>query len=514
MSAGRRGEGRQAEVGLRLGRRQVLQLGAVGAVGLGGTYAGARLLAGPTPTLVTPASSAVALAEAARFTSGNVVTRTLTAAPASVDLGGRVVTTWAYDGSVPGPEIRVSAGDQLRVQLRNQLPEPTTVHWHGLAVRNDMDGVPGLTMPPVEPNGAFDYQFVVPDPGTYWFHPHAGIQLDYGMQAALIVEDPAEPGAYDQEVVLVFDDWTDGWGRSPTEILATFARDGMGGMGGDGMGMMGDAVSAAPLGADAGDVDYPAHLINGRLPQDPVGVTASPGDRIRLRLINASGDTAYRFAVGGHQLSVTHTDGYPVDPFDVDTLILGMGERYDVVITVGDGVFPIVSSPEGKPGPPGLAVLRSAAGDASVVGDSLPAELGGQLLTYSDLVPTAEAALPARRVDRELPMRLSMADGGRRWLINGATFADREPLYVAAGERVRITISNRSMMFHPIHLHGHTFALSGRAGPGLRKDTVNVLPMQTLSIDVEADNPGQWMAHCHNAYHAELGMMTVLSYAT
>ncbi|CAN5484136.1 multicopper oxidase family protein [soil metagenome] len=489
----------------------MLQLGGIGVVAVGGSYAGLSLLGSPSPTLVLPGSEAVRATEVLRATTGKVVTRTLTAGPATVDLGGRVVSTWAYDGSVAGPEIRVTAGDELRVRLINDLPEATTVHWHGIALRNDMDGVPDLTMPAVAAGASFDYSFVVPDPGTIWLHPHAGIQLDYGMQAALIVEDPHEPGAYDQEVVLVLDDWTDGWGESPTDLLAGFSRDGMGAMSGMGGSMMGSGSTAEPLGSDTGDVAYPAHLINGRLPSDPFTVTAAPGVRIRFRLINASGDTAYRFAIDGHRLVVTHTDGYAVEAFEVDTLILGMGERYDVVVTVGDGAFPIVAAPEGKDDPSALAVLRSTSGDAPT-GSERPVELDGQLLSYGDLRPTAAAVLESRGVDRELAMTLEMADGGRQWLINGAVFADREPLYVAQGERVRLTISNRSMMFHPMHLHGHTFALSGPAGTGIRKDTVNVLPMQTVTLDLQADNPGQWMAHCHNAYHAELGMMTVLSY--
>ena len=494
----------------------MLELGAIGAVAVGGSYAGVRLLGPRSPALVGPGSVAVGTAEAARTTTGKVVERTLTAAPVTVDLGGRTVSTWAYDGSVPGPEIRLSAGDQLKVRLVNELPEATTVHWHGLALRNDMDGVPDLTMPTVESGATFDYAFVVPDPGTYWLHPHAGIQLDYGLQAALIVEDPDEPGDYDEEVVLILDDWTDGWGESPKGLLAGFARDGMGGMNGMGgmsgmAGGMGGVSSAAPLGTDTGDVVYPGHLINGRLPRDPFTITSTPGRRIRFRLINASGDTAYRFAIGGHRLTVTHTDGYGVEPFEVDTLILGMGERYDIVVDVGDGAFNVVAVPEGKPDPIALAVLRSSSGKTPDLG-ARPSELGGQLLAYSDLAPTAAAVLAPHRVDRELAMSLTMADGGRRWLINGATFADREPLDITAGERVRVTINNRSMMFHPMHLHGHTFALTGRTGSGIRKDTVNVLPMQTVTLDLQADNPGQWMTHCHNAYHAELGMMAILSY--
>jgi FtsP/CotA-like multicopper oxidase with cupredoxin domain len=527
----------------RLTRRRVLQLGAAGAVVVGGSYAGVRVFEPTAPTSVGlgapvgPGSAVVAATEAARHFTGTTVTRRLTAAPVTVDLGGRTVSTWAYDGTVPGPEIRVNAGDRLAVTLVNGLPDPTTVHWHGVALRNDMDGVPGLTMDPVAPGGRVDYAFTVPDPGTYWFHPHVGIQLDMGMQAALIVADPHEPGGYDEEVVLVLDDWTDGWGDSPQVNLDRMRRDGMrrdgmrgggmngmsSGMGGSGMGGggagaggmggagMGGVSASQPLGADTGDVVYPAHLINGRVPRDPVTVTSVPGHRIRFRLINAGGDTAYRFAVGGHRLTVTHADGFPVVPVEVDTLLLGMGERYDVVVTVADGAFPIVAVPEGKGDPAALAVLRSASGPAPVVG-ARPVELGGRLLSYADLAPTASAVLPAHAPDREHDVVLGMADGGRRWLINGATFADHQPLLVAAGERVALTLRNQTMMFHPMHLHGHTFAAATSSGPGVRKDTIIVAPMQTMAIQVQADNPGQWMVHCHNAYHAELGMMDVLSY--
>lgn len=160
-------------------------------------------------------------------------------------------------------------------------------------------------------------------------------------------------------------------------------------------------------------------------------------------------------------------------------------------------------------------MLRTASGATPGLG-AQPAEFAGRMLTYSDLVPTAAAVLPVRRPDRELELTLGMVDGGRQWVLNGVPFAQHRPLEVTSGQRVRITMRNQTSMFHPMHLHGHTFALvtgSGTdAAPGPRKDTVNVLPMQTLAIDVDTDNPGQWLTHCHNAYHAELGMVTVLSY--
>ena len=504
----------------------MLTLGAAGLVTVGAGVAGFELCRGSSavrPQAIGPGSPLVAATEAARLSTGTVVTRTLTAAPTTVDLGGRVVSTWAYNGGVGGPLIRVTAGDRLDVHLVNRLPDPTTVHWHGLALRNDMDGVPGVTMGPVAPATDFRYSFTAPHPGTYWFHPHVGVQMDRGLQGALIIDDPHEPGGYDQEVVLVLDDWTDGWSEDPDAVLARLGRDGTGtrgsgGMGGGGMGgmVMGGSPSAAhPLGTDTGNVVYPAHLINGRVPQDPSVVSASPGQRIRFRLINAGSDTAYRFAVGGHHLTVTHADGYPVQPVQVDTVVLGMGERYDVVLTAGDGAFPIVAAPEGKGDPGALAVLRTASGTAPVV-EARPAELDGRLLAYTDLVPTASAALAPRPPDRRLDLTLGMVNGGRQWVLNGLPYDQHRPLDVTSGQRVRITMRNQTPMFHPVHLHGHTFAVvtgpGNSAAPGVRKDTVNVLPMQTLAIDLDTDNPGQWLAHCHNAYHGELGMMTVLSY--
>jgi FtsP/CotA-like multicopper oxidase with cupredoxin domain len=285
----------------------------------------------------------------------------------------------------------------------------------------------------------------------------------------------------------------------------------MDGMDMEGMEGMGMPSSREPLGSDTGDVTYPFHLINGKVPGDPFVVTSKPGRRIRFRLINGGSDTAYRFAVGGHRLQVTHADGFPVRPVDVDTLILGMGERYDVTVTVADGVFPIVAVPEGKDDPPAMGVLRSASGRTPPAG-SRPKELKRRLLSYADLVPTEPVALDARAPDRVVDMSLQMAGKGRRWLIDGRAFGDHEPIRIESDERVRLRMDNKSMMFHPMHVHGHTFAVVGRGHAGFRKDTVNVLPMQKLEIDLQADNPGQWLVHCHNVYHGELGMMTVLSY--
>ena len=207
---------------------------------LTGAASAALLAACSRPdTLIGPRSDAVRGAEARRRRNGGLHDVALTAAVSTVDLGGRKVRTWAYGGRLPGREIRLTAGQTLRARVTNHLPAETSVHWHGLAIRNDMDGVPGLTTAPIGTGATSVYEFVVPDPGTYWFHPHSGTQLDRGLYAPLIVEDPAEPGDYDREWVIVLDDWTDGGvGPDPDTVLAKL-KAGAGGMAGMDMGRTG-----------------------------------------------------------------------------------------------------------------------------------------------------------------------------------------------------------------------------------------------------------------------------------
>ncbi len=402
---------------------------------------------------------------------------------------------------MPGTAFRASAGDRVLVGFTNDLPEPTSVHWHGLAIRNDMDGVPGVTTPEVVPGGSFAFDFVIPDPGTHWFHPHHGMQLDRGLYAPLIVDDPAEPGGYDAEWVVVLDDWTDGVGPSAEQIYADLAAGSSSGMGGMGMG-----------GMDGGDVSYPLYLINGRAPTDPDVLTAKPGQRVRLRIINAGADTIFTVALGGHDLTVTHTDGYPVQPVTTSALRVGMGERYDAVVTLTDGVFPLVAEPVGKSGL-ARALVRTGAGPAPAV-DVRPAELQGYPLTMDALRAAPGSALAAKDPDTVQDLLLSGSMGPYVWTINGRTYDDTVPLTIKQGQAGRLRIRNHSMMPHPLHLHGHTFQLGAAGGAGPRKDTVLVPAMGAVSVDLAADNPGQWMVHCHNAYHAEAGMMTRLDYLT
>lgn len=428
------------------------------AAGLGAVAAGCSR--GPRPTVAVGADSEAVRAAEARRRTGSAPIRqfALRAEPTIVDLGGVQVPTWTYGGRLPGQEIRLRRGEVAAVRVENALPQATTtVHWHGLALRADMDGVPGLTQAPITPGAGFDYEFTVADAGTYWLHPHVGVQLDRGLYAPLIVEDPDDGARYDLEAVVVLDDWLDGIDRrDPDTELARLRAAGMhdmsahpsesGGHGGH------SGPQQAPLGDHGGDVTYPLYLINGRTPTDPVTFTARPGQRMRLRVVNAAADTAFRLAIGRHQLQVTHSDGFPVFPVTTESLLIGMGERYDVLVDLQEGVFPLVASAEGKSGR-AMALIRTGSGqppDPQV----RVRELATAPLTVTGLRAEAAVRLPARAPDQVLDVRL-VADASKYvWTINdhapldGAVHEDGHAMFeVFEGQRVRLRFVNATTMF-------------------------------------------------------------------
>lgn len=481
-----------------ISRRRLL-LGGAGTAGLGVLGACIR-----TPNTIAPTDSQVAAVEAARK-PGAVQQFALSPKATEVDLGGVVVSTWAYGNTIPARPIRVTAGEQVRAVVVNELPAATSIHWHGLALRNDADGVPAVTQDPIAPGAQYAYQFTAATPGTYWFHPHTGLQLDRGLYAPLIVDDPHEPLSYDGEWIVVLDDWLDGVMGTPEEKFAELkSRTGMM-SGGRNMHLM----TSVLLGGDAGDIAYPHYLINGRLPADPVVYQGKPGQRVRVRLINAASDTAFRVALSGHTMLVTHTDGYPVNPVDTDALLIGMGERYDVIVTLGDGVWPLVALAEGK-NARALALVRTGGG-AAPPASVRPPELDRRIVTYRQLRAVPSARLAPRQAAQVIVLKLTGMMMHYDWRFNRKTFDHgRVDHVVDAGERIRIDFVNTTTMWHPVHLHGHSFAVGDATGP--RKDTAIVLPGQTVTTFFDADNPGRWMIHCHNAYHAEAGMMTLLGY--
>lgn len=475
-----------------LSRRQVLGalLGAGTVVGLGACTRSAAPAANSVPVTST----------------GKVRDLRLRARSFDVDLAGRTVTTWGYGGTIPGAPIRVTAGDRLRIAVTNDLPVDTSVHWHGLRIDNAMDGVPGLTTPAVGSGETFVYDFVVPDPGTHWFHPHSGLQLDTGLYAPLIVDDPQEPGDYDREWIVVLDDWTDGVGPTPDDIYAALVAEGETSQGGMDHMRMGQGAMMSGTG---GDVDYPVYLINGHAPEDPDVLRAKPRDRVRIRIINAGADTVFTVALADHEMQVTHTDGNPVQPTSTTSLQIGMGERYDVMVTLKSGAFTLAAEAVGKSGT-ALAVIRTAPGRLT---GGRPAELDSYPMTAESLRAAESTRVAERQPDSVLPVVLSGSMAPYVWTINGEPYDRTKPLPVEFGEMVRLRLTNMSMMAHPVHLHGHRFQVGSGGSSGAVKDTLLLPPMAAVDVDFLADNPGRWLLHCHNAYHMEAGMMTRLEYA-
>lgn len=440
---------------------------------------------------------------------------------------GHRYRSWFYDGAFPGPEIRVREGDLLRVVVQNDLPEATTVHWHGIPLPNRMDGVPGVTQEPIAPGASFVYEFPAEPAGSFMYHSHVGLQLDRGLLGPLVIEERDPHVAWDREHTLVLDDYLPG---EPEPIFPR-AQGGGGMMGGmmermrrGGRGMMGgrEGMMEGPGGADGGGMmgmmsgrtpGYAGTLINGRLAAAAPTFEVRRGERLRLRLLNPSGATTFRFAVAGHRLTVTHADSRPVRPVTVDAVLIGMGERYDVILEANDpGAWAMAAHPVLEvEAPPGLAVLRyrDAAAGRPPEGQVPEGITGGRLLALDDLVAVgpmpAERGEPDRVFDLALTGGMMMEPG---WTIGGQAHPDADPLEIRRGERVRVNMVNHSMMLHPMHLHGHFFRV-GRAV----KDTV-IVPahMARIRFDFVADNPGDWLFHCHNLYHMESGMARVFRY--
>ena len=424
-----------------------------------------------------------------------------------VGSSGPLTDVWCYGGSIPGPELRVRQGQTLRINVRNDLPEETTVHWHGIRLPNAMDGVPGLTQTPIKPGETFTYEFTPPDAGTFWYHPHADSlrQLGRGMAGALIVEEP-EPIAVERELVWMLADWRL---TADAQIAPGFG------------GMM-DAAMAGRIGNTV--------TINGAISNEtPVKV----GERIRLRLINSALARMMALRFDGHHPFVVSLDGQPCEPHVTERLLLGPAMRADLIIDM-----------QGEPGHR-YKIIDDFYPELSYWLTELVYEAGPAVRTQR---PDPPAALPRNPVpepdlasaehhDLALEggmmsgagmmgggmMGMGQMRGGANWTINGISMtgdghAGMTPLVtLKLGRSYVFTIRNETAWWHPMHLHGHSFRVLTHNRLTVPHhqwaDTVIIAPKQTTEIAFSADNPGDWMLHCHVADHQVSGMMTMLRIA-
>jgi FtsP/CotA-like multicopper oxidase with cupredoxin domain len=416
---------------------------------------------------------------------------------------------WAYNGTVPGPEIRVRQGERLEVVVENRLEEETTVHWHGLRVPNAMDGVPHLTQPPIAPGATFVYAFDLPDAGTYWYHPHQRSfeQVGRGLYGPLIVEE-RDPVRVDRDVTWVLDDW---------RLLpdAQISGDFGGFMDASHNGRVGNTVT-----------------VNGRVPETfPVRA----GERLRLRLINAANARIFGLEFHGHRPRLIALDGQPVEPHEPEggRVVFGPAMRADLVLDMSGrpgGRFTVVDTfYEGLE----YRLLDLVYGAAPPLREQpldAPIRLAANTMPEPDLA-TAErhevtfgggmmggmtmATMDGREVDMREMMR-----GGMAWAINGVVARGHvmEPLLTLRRGRSHVlAMHNHTAWHHPMHLHGHAFRVIARDGRPTRhlewQDTVLMAPHERVDIALVADNPGDWMFHCHILEHQAAGMTAVIRVA-
>lgn len=416
----------------------------------------------------------------------------LTARLADVEIApGKTVRAWTYNGTIPGPLVRARVGDRLIVHFRNELPQPTTVHWHGVRVPIEMDGVPGISQPEVKPGESFTYDFIVRDAALYWYHPHvmSAAQVGFGLYGALLVEDPEDGVGVANQLTLVLSD-----------------------IGVDRQGTLESADSGGPAGMVFGR-EGAYVLVNGR--HRPT-LSVRAGAPQRWRIVNAAKSRFFLLDMDGQPFYVIGGDGGLQErPVTSETLLVTPGERADVIVT-----------PKGPPG--GTLVLRALLYNRGYGSIEYRGVEDVFTIRFTDDPPVAASALPAvgrafdaahvsteqaTVVDITLSLPPAAADGKSEFHVNGVPSWKAKPFLARLGEKQIWIIKNESAFDHPFHLHGFFFLPLDETLRPIRpmawKDTLNV-PMNHGTVRFLVwfnERPGTWMFHCHILDHAEGGLM-------
>lgn len=469
-------------------------------------------------TFLAGAGGALAAGMLPHATAANTPRRLVLAETetALVSAGQPKTRVWSYNGTVPGPELRFRQGERLTVEVENQLPHETTVHWHGIRLPNAMDGVPHLTQQPIGRGGKFVYTFDLPDAGTYWYHPHmmSSEQVGRGLYGPLIVEE-REPIRVDRELTWVIDDWRL---RPDAQID-------------DGFGNMMDASHAGRIGNTV--------TINGRIP-DKVAVRR--GERIRLRLINAANARIFGLEFAGHQPMVIAYDGQPVEPHNLPSgrLELGPAMRADLVIDMlgNPGERFTITDSYYRRQAYRLVELVYAVEPLRENRLDAPFDLTSNTMPEPDIGAAErhdivfQGGMMGMMVEREMGggsgmgmgtgmgSMMDMMHSGRIWRINGVAAEGhvmKPMLMLERGKSHVLAMTNMTAWPHPIHLHGHSFRVISRSGAPTKhrewQDTVLMASREKVEIAFVADNPGDWMFHCHILEHQAAGMMGVIRVA-
>jgi FtsP/CotA-like multicopper oxidase with cupredoxin domain len=412
---------------------------------------------------------------------------------------GVVVKTTAYNGQVPGPLLRLREGVPVAIDVTNSSTNPDITHWHGLAIDSLNDGAMEEGSPMIAPGGQLRYTFTPRPAGTRWYHTHAGaggnlaLGTYSGQFGFLLVEGKPDAGAYDQEIFLAIHHWEGSFVPMVETMRAASANQ--------------------PL-TTGSDVGYKYASINQHMLGAGEPIRVKQGQRVLVRLLNASATENVVLALPGHTFKVIAMDGNPVpNPAPVEVLSLAVAERVDAVIEMNA---------------PGVWVLGSTLADARKMGLGIVVEYAGKTgapvwtdpapakWDYTQFASAAAAPAPDETVTLTFhdigPLKGSQFD---TWTINNRSWPDIDPIRVQAGKRYRLLLRNGSGDQHPLHLHRHTFEVAQighKQLSGLRKDVINVMPLETVAVDFTADNPGDTLFHCHQQLHMDFGFMTLIKY--
>jgi FtsP/CotA-like multicopper oxidase with cupredoxin domain len=464
----------------------------------------------------------------------------LDAVSRTIEIGGKPAKVYGLLNASGSQGLGFKVGDTFRVRLNNRLAEPTLVHWHGLKPPSAQDGVPGLSQDPIAAGASFEYDFPLAIPGTYWMHSHFSLgQVQRLLSAPLIIRTPEDLARDEQEVVIMLNDFTF---RDPDEVLASLqGRGGPSASAGGAMNMSGMSMGKMSMGgmqmektaptakaggqgaasggmagmADVNDIDFDAYLANDRNLADPAVVRVEAGGAARLRIINGADSTNFMLDLGNVEGDLIAVDGQPIQPIRDRSFPIAMAQRLDIRLRLpaSEGAYPILAAREDDTIRTGI-ILATKRGQISRIVErgSQKAGLVGLELERRLRPLDPLAVRPAQRT------RTVLLGGDMQryvWTMDGAVYGQNKPIEVASGERVELVMENTTAMAHPMHLHGTVFqvvAIGGQRLNGARRDTVMVPPNGNVTIAFDADNPGRWAFHCHNAYHQEAGMMSSVEY--
>lgn len=438
---------------------------------------------------------------------------------------GVILPVWTYGGTVPGTEIRVAEGDYVKVNVTNQLDVPITIHWHGYPVTSDMDGVPGFTQDAILPGQSYTYEFKADVPGTYWYHSHqeSSKQVDKGLYGALVVL-PKEDLGIDEDYTLILDEWAE---NGEEEMSMSAESSDMAGMG-NGT----DTASQNMAGMENQDLEqqeeqmmkelYNIYTVNGKSGELIEPLEVKKGDTVRLRFINA-GYRSHGIHIPGQSIKVVSSDGQDIkgaEEIQDQIIVIAPGERYDIEFRVNADEDFLIDFHDDNLYNEQLKIPVKVSGGSGILAEEnsekkFPYFNFMEYGTYS----TGEFTLDQRYdIEENIELNADSQDGTLKYTINGKTYQELPPITVKTGDYIKITYENKGQVNHPMHLHGHFFQVLSRndtpfTGAPIIKDTLLIKPGEKYVIAFKADNPGNWIYHCHELHHAAGGMMQKVIYS-